>query len=136
MKLFLTVSALTIFLLIVSQVAADDNASQALDQIQQTIEQLDLSDEQIEQIKPVLQESMAAQQEIMSSYGIDIENREGPSGKLGPRKAMSMRKELDEVRADTLNELEDILSAEQLDEFKAIQDQRRAEMRDRIRGAR
>ena len=37
MKLFLTVFTLTIFLLIVPQVAADDHASQALDQIEQTI---------------------------------------------------------------------------------------------------
>jgi hypothetical protein len=136
MKLFITVATLTILLSIVPQVSADDHTPQALDQIEQTIAQLGLTDEQIELVKPVLKESMAAQQKIMSTYGIDLEYREGPADKLGRRQARSMRKELDTVRTDTLDELENILSDQQLDEFKSIQEERRAEMREYIREAR
>jgi hypothetical protein len=47
-----------------------------------------------------------------------------------------MRQELETVRADTLDELEGILNDEQLDEFKRIQEERKAEMRERMRSAR
>jgi hypothetical protein len=47
-----------------------------------------------------------------------------------------MRSEMEGVRKDTINELEPILSNEQLDEFKLIQQERRAEMKERMRASR
>jgi hypothetical protein len=95
---------------------------------------LDLSEEQITQMAPVLEESMAASQRILASYGIDLENREDNAGKLGLRKGRAMRNEIDTVRAETLSALETILTEDQLVEFKKIQNEREAEMRERIRG--
>jgi hypothetical protein len=95
---------------------------------------LDLSEEQITQMAPVLEESMAASQRILASYGIDLENREDNAGKLGLRKGRAMRNEIDTVRTETLSALETILTEDQLVEFKKIQNEREAEMRERIRG--
>lgn len=95
---------------------------------------LNLSDAQVEALAPVLEQSMAAQQSILSKYGVDLDSGTDVMQKLGRRNAMAMKKELDVVRADTLNAVDDILSDEQFDEFKRIQGERQAEMRKRIRG--
>jgi hypothetical protein len=97
---------------------------------------LDLSETQVEALRPVLQESMAAQQSILSRYGINLENGRGAAQKLGPREALAMKKELDVIRTDTLHAVDDFLTDEQFDEFKRIQEERRAAMQKRIRGER
>ena len=115
--------------------ADDDRAAMAQEQMQQTFEGLELTDEQIEQVKPVLEASVASMQEILLSYGMDPESRQGSAEKPGLRKMRAMRKEMNAVRENTLGELEQILSDEQLEEFKNIQEERQAEMRERMRGA-
>jgi hypothetical protein len=95
---------------------------------------LNLSDDQLDRMAPVLEESIEAQRRILSRYGIDLERRNGSKGKLGLRQARSMRQELEAVRADTLSELEGILNDDQLDEFERMQEERKAEMREHIRG--
>lgn len=104
--------------------------------LEQTMTRLELSDEQKDALAPVLENSRSAQQEILASYGIDVENGERPAQRLGIRKAMAMKRELDAVRADTLNTVSGILSADQLEEFKRIQTERQAEIQERIRGER
>jgi hypothetical protein len=66
---------------------------------------------------------------------MDPESRQGSAEKPGLRKMRAMRKEMNAVRENTLGELEQILSDEQLEEFKNIQEERQAEMRERMRGA-
>ena len=116
--------------------ADDDRAAMAQEQMQQTFERLELTDEQIEQVKPVIEASVASMQEILLSYGMDPESRQGSAEKPGFRKMRAMRKEMHAVRENTLAELELVLSDEQLEEFKRIQGERQAEMRERMRGAR
>jgi hypothetical protein len=116
--------------------ADDERAAKAQEQMQQTFERLELTDEQIEQVKPVLQESASAQQEILASYGMDPQSRQNSASKPGLRQMRAMRSEMEGVRKDTINELEPILSNEQLDEFKLIQQERRAEMKERMRASR
>lgn len=117
-------------------VAEDDRTEKAKEQIQQTIERLELTDEQAEQVKPVLEESAAAGQEILSSYGMDPESRQDSAGKPGIRKMRAMRNEMNALRENTLGELEQVLSDEQLEDFKRIQEERQAEMRERMREGR
>ncbi len=114
----------------------DDRAAQAEEQIRQVLERLDLTDEQIEQVKPILENSFESRRAVMASYGIDIESREGGGEKLGLRKARSMRRDLDKIQEDTNAELKEILSAEQFDELEIIQQERRDQMRERIRSSR
>lgn len=84
----------------------------------------------------VLQKSMEKQQSILSSYGIDLVGQSEPAQTLGVRKAMAMKQELDVVLADSLAAVEEILISEQFDEFKRLQREQQAEMRERIRGRR
>lgn len=104
--------------------------------MEEVTSRLGLSDEQVEQLAPVLEKSRAAQQEILSKYGIDLESGSGPSQKLGMRNGRAMRQELDVVRSDMLAEVEGILTNEQFEAFKQIQEERRAEMRERVRSRR
>jgi hypothetical protein len=114
--------------------AENDRAARFEQRMEETKARLNLSEEQLDQMAPLLEESMEAQRRILSSYGIDLERRSGSAGRLGLRQARAMRQELETVRVDMLNELEAILNDEQLDEFKRMQQERKAEMRDRIRG--
>jgi hypothetical protein len=114
----------------------DERAAMAQEQMQSTFERLELTDEQIEQVKPVLQESASAQRAILSSYGMDPQSRQNSATKPGLRQMRAMRSEMDAVRETTLSELAPILSDEQLEEFKRIQKERQAEMKERMRAAR
>lgn len=95
---------------------------------------LHLSDEQLEQVKPIMKASIEAHRSILARYGIDLEAEGGPKTKLGFRHARQLRNDLEEVRAATLEQLDDILSDEQLDEFRKIQEERRQAVMNRILG--
>jgi hypothetical protein len=97
---------------------------------------LDLSDEQLEQVKPVMETAVKAQQSVLARYGIDLEAEGGPENKLGMREARSLKKDLAKVREETLEQLDDILTEEQLDEFRKMQEEKRQAMRSRIQGGR
>ena len=130
-------STLIILLVTSTMVVADDHRpAMAQERMQQTIERLELTDEQIEQATPVFEKAAAARQAILSNYGIDPESNPGSSEKPGLREMRAMRKEMNDLRNETVSELEQILSDEQLEEFKRIQQERQAEMRERMRGAR
>jgi hypothetical protein len=116
--------------------AETDQAAQLEQRLEQAKARLGLTDDQLEQMAPVLQETMDAQQRILTSYGIDLEGQDDPAQTLGVRKAMAMKRELDVVRADMLAAVEGILTNEQFDEFKRLQSERQSEMRKRIRGQR
>lgn len=135
-RLVTTVATLIILLATGMQVAADEHrVAMAQQQIQQTIERLELTDAQIGQVEPVLEASAAARQEILSRYGMNPASRQGTAGKPGLREMRAMRKDMHALRKDTMGELEQILSDEQLEEFKSIQAERQAEMREQLRGA-
>lgn len=137
MKQFTALAALIAMLAAGSPaIAEDDRAAQARDQMEQTIEQLELTDEQIERVKPILEDSWASQQAIMAKYGIDPESHAGSGKQLDMRQARAMRKELNEVQQDMNAELTTILSAEQLEKFEVIQQERRDQMRERMRSSR
>ena len=99
-------------------------------------DRLDLSDEQLEQVKPIMQAAAEAQRSILARYDIDLETQGGPGNRLGMRDARKLRSELSKVRVDTLEKLDGILTNEQLDEFKKLQEERRQEMKKRIRAGR
>ena len=128
-----TAALLVLALLSLPVRAQDGQAGQFRQHMEEARERLQLSDEQVQQMAPVMARSLESQQRILSSYGIDLESRSGPTQKLGPRQAMVMRDKLTAVRADTVGALEGILTREQLDEFKRMQEERQAEIRARIR---
>jgi hypothetical protein len=116
--------------------AQESNSNDAGFRLEQAMTRLALNDAQKKALAPVLKDTLSAQQAILASYGIDIEKGERPAQGLGIRNAMAMKRELDALRANTLKTVSGILSAEQLDEFKRMQAEGQAEMRERIRGGR
>ena len=63
-------------------------------------------------------------------------SRKTTTKKLGYQKARAMGRDLEAVRADTNDALEDILTDEQMREYQSMQNERRNEMRKRMRAAR
>jgi hypothetical protein len=95
---------------------------------------LGLTDEQITLIEPIVADSLAQQRGVLERYGIDPETLGG--GGQNFRTMRRMKSELDTVRADTMDQLQGILTPSQLEEFSAIQEERKAEMRARMRASR
>ena len=138
-RVLITASSLVLLLISSVSHAADDRAAQAEQRIEEAKVRLNLSDEQLEQLAPVLEQSTNAQRTIMASYGIDLDDLNDPGApkqRLGFRQAREMRGEMEAVRANTFGQLEGILTDEQLDEFRRMQEERRAEMRKRIQAGR
>jgi Spy/CpxP family protein refolding chaperone len=116
--------------------ADSDREARFEERVAEARERLDLSDGQLEQVKPVMQAAAEAQRSILARYGIDLEAEGDPRNTLGMREALELRNDLSKVRAETLKKLDDILTDEQLDEFKTLQEERRQEMKARIRAGR
>lgn len=104
--------------------------------IGEMVERLELSDVQIEQIKPVLEAGMEQQQALLENYGIDLSDEGSGSPGLGIRRARAIRKEMTTLREGTRNSMQQILTQQQMDEFLKMQEERAAEMRERIRAGR
>lgn len=126
--------ALVLFgVVLVGPCARADGSSEQLERrVAEAVARLDLSAEQVDRVTPVLKDSIAAQQRILSRYGIDLESGEAGTRGLGPRAALSMRQELDAARETTLSALEGLLTETQHNEFKRMQEERRAEIRERV----
>jgi hypothetical protein len=111
---------------------ADESSEQLERRVAEAVARLDLSVEQVDRVTPVLKDSIAAQQRILSRYGIDLESGKAGTSGLGLGAARSMRQELDAVREKTLSALESLLTETQHNEFKRMQEERRAEIRERV----
>lgn len=109
-----------------------DRSAQAEKALAEAMKRLDLSDNQVEQIKPILESSGKAQRATLERYGIDPDSEPGGGKQLSMSEALALRKELEKVRTKTLDQLEGILSKEQMREFRKMQDEQRAEMKKRI----
>lgn len=134
MKQKLVVLTLTVLMSIGVPALADHHGGeQAKEQFHEVAERLALTDEQIEKVEPVLRESAKKRDAILADYGMDPDNRDRSAEKPKMRQMRAMRKEMSAVNKKTMRELEEILSDEQLEEFKRIQEERRGEMRERIK---
>ena len=122
---------------VVEKNSPNENASAVLEEfIAETKARLDLTDEQAEKITPILQSNFESRRAVLLKYGIDIESRKPPAQKLGFRKARTLGKEINKVRASTEKALEDILTKEQMSEYKTMQNERKNKMRERLRARR
>jgi hypothetical protein len=113
--------------------ADEDRAAEVEQRMEESRERLELTDEQAEQIAPILEESTAARRDILSKYGIDLERRSARAQRLGLSEGGALKQELDVVRKDTLSAVADILTEQQLEEFKRMQKETQAQVRRRIR---
>lgn len=124
----------------VSEPRADflkENPSSALEGVwAEANARLNLTDEQAEQVAPILQSNFEAQRAVFLDYGLDIESGKRPAKKLGFMQLRAMGRELEAVRVGTRDALKDVLNEEQMREYASMQNERRNELRERIRAAR
>lgn len=114
----------------------EEQIEQIRARIQETRERLNLTDEQIEQVTPILRAGFEAQMEVLEQHGIDIGNRSGGRNRLRLRQLRQLGRDLDAARERTVEELGAVLSEEQIEVYKEIQEERRQAMRERLRGRR
>lgn len=128
---------MTVFAITVSAADTSEIRTKAEQQIEEITARLNLTEEQKEQVTPIFEKSMKKRQSIFKSYGVNLENRDANSGKkMGFRKIRKMKKEMDNVHANTLTELKRVLTDVQLTEYKIIQKEMKSQMRSRIMFAR
>ena len=100
-------------------------------QLQETEERLQLTDEQPETVRPILEEATRQRQAVLEKHGVDLEGTE-KADRPGRRTLRRMRNDLQEVNKETQRELEDVLTSEQMKQWEALQEDRRAEMREQL----
>ena len=123
-----------ILALTTSGAMAETGQQDFLAQMEKTRARLQLTDEQVEQITPVMENHLEQTQIILSKYGIDLDNRgQGERKKLGLSKARQLGKELKTLRAKTTEELSQYLTEKQMATWQDIQQERRQQIRDRIK---
>ena len=114
--------------------AEEDRAAQFEARMAETKARLNLSDEQVEQLTPILRSGFEAQMAVLEKNGIDFQNENSDDReRLGIRDARKLRKEMETVRVNTLDEVEKILSDEQFAEYEEILAERQKKMREMMK---
>ena len=115
------------------QASRAEQVEQIQRQLQDTRTRLDLTDAQFERVRPILQAGVEARLEVLREYGIDL--RDGPesTGRLGFFQARRLRRDLNGVQERTMDGLDDVLTAAQLEAYEELQAERREAMRERLR---
>lgn len=116
----------------------EDRTGQVERRIGEARERLALTGEQAAAVAPILKAGAESQAVVLKKHGIDPGARDGRGNapRLGLRALRQLRREMDAVRAETVEKLAQVLGGEQVAEYKKIQDENRREMRRRIRAAR
>jgi hypothetical protein len=135
-SLLATVSLIALALASPLLAASEDRAAELEERLQEAQTRLNLSEAQTGQMAPIVERAIKAQREILTRYGIDPENRGGSGRKPGLREMRAMNQEMEVVRSDTRTALKPILSEAQLAEFDRMQEERKAQTRERMRSSR
>ena len=140
MKTYFNLTLLLVFFASLSTAAAqeqEDRSAQLEERVAEARQRLDLTDEQVAQMEPIIESGIEARLLVLEEYGIDPEARtSGQQGKLRLRQKRALTKELNEISAEVRDEMSEILTDEQLAEYEKIQEERRAEMRERVQARR
>jgi hypothetical protein len=135
-SLLATVSLIALMLASPLSTANEDRSAERKERMQEAQARLNLSDTQVDQMAPIVERAMQAQKAIMARYGIDPENRDGAGRQPSLREMRAMSQEMEVVRSDTRAALDPILSDAQMAEFDRMQEERKAQMRERVRSSR
>ena len=132
MKIFAALILISSFALAPTAMArqSTDRAQAIEDQVTDLQNRLQLTEEQQALVEPTLRAQLETSRAIMEDYGFSP----GTSGgNVDRRKMRSMSKELEPVRKQAERDLTEVLTDEQMDEYREIQDERRARMRNDIK---
>lgn len=116
--------------------AGPDPAAQLEQRIADARARLALTDEQAAKVEPILRAGLEAQRAVMEKHGLDPSARGGARERLGLRAARRLRGDMDAARGKTLEALAEVLTPEQLETYREIQEEGRREMRGRLRANR
>ncbi|MXZ72324.1 MAG: hypothetical protein F4Z04_12600 [Acidobacteria bacterium] len=115
----------------------EEARAEQLEELRQRLEEartrLDLTDEQVEQVGPILRAGSEATLGVLQEHGIDLRGRSGGANRLGFRQLRRLQRDLNAVREQTLDDLDEVLTDEQLEIYKEIQEENRQAMRERLR---
>ena len=119
---------------------ADARMAELQVRLEEARERLGLSDEQVEQLLPVVLASFEGTMAVLEEHGIDVLSltEGGPRRRLNLRQLRALGRDLDDVREAMFEKIEELgfLSEEQFAEFKKIQEEQRAALRERLRARR
>ena len=119
-----------IFIILIStvfSVSASDNVYSAIKN------RLNLTDEQSEKFEPIILYQWEKRLAVMKKHGINRDSSLSEK-KIGLRQLRAVKKEIDKINKEIEKQLANILSKEQMDEYNNIQEEKRVEMRMRLRG--
>ncbi len=112
----------------VAALTAEERAAEFEARFDEMAERLELTDEQRAQVEPIIRESIEKSQAVMAEAGI-VPGEKATRGQL-----LSIRGEMSAIRKSTTQQLAEILTDEQMEEFKVIREENRAEMMARLQG--
>lgn len=98
--------------------------------MQATRERLALTGEQSEALRPILAGSFEQRVAVLKSYGFS----QGIKPKLSFRQKLALRDDMSDLREATNAEVSQILSADQMKEFRKMQDENRERLRSEMGG--
>ena len=132
-------SVLTLLLLLLAaplyaQIAApsEEARERMRAQIEESLERLHLTDAQRETVRPILEESFAQRLAVLEKHGIDLENQDA-NDRPGFRTMRKLGKDMDNVRKDTEKQLQAVLTADQMNLWKELEEERCARMREQFK---
>ena len=115
----------------------EEARTEQLEQLRQRLEEartrLNLTDEQVEQVSPILRSGFEALLGVLQEHGIDPRDRSGGANRLRFRQLRRLQRDLNAVREQTIENLDEVLTDEQLETYKEIQEENRQAMRERLR---
>ena len=111
--------------------------AEPLEELRQRLEEArtrrNLTDEQVKQIRPILQARFKVMLSVLQEHGIDLQDRSGSANRLRFRQLRRLQRDLNAVREQVLEDLDGVLTDEQLEIYKEIQEENRQAMRERLR---
>ena len=110
--------------------ATADTADAIRTQLGATLEMLELSDDQREPVETILRHNFEARMALMKQYGIDPAD---PGADRPSRRTMrKLAGEMKDLRADAVEQLETVLTPEQMETWTALEKARQDQMRERM----
>ncbi len=104
------------------------------DQVRATMERLELTQEQQEVVRPIIENNMRQRLAVLEKHGIDpAELQQGK--RPGMRTMRKLRSDMERLGKATEKQLGEVLTDDQMATWKALEEERRDQMRKQMRGS-
>lgn len=113
-----------------AQGISDERLGDSEERIEEFQTRLRLTDEQLEEMRPVIAENSEKIRLALEEAG--LQQGGGGASSLGRRGRIRLGRQIRDIQEETDKKMREILMDEQLDEYEAIQAERREELRARI----